>query len=109
MTHEHWFQLFLTLVTLIPATVLSFWAAVNQYRQTAPRLKVIVGPVFWANVTGEESAVEDWPGVVVLNESPFPLRVSSVGYEIGGKHYGFGRPVLENLKPPMTWPVEIAP
>jgi hypothetical protein len=109
MTPEHWFQLFLTCILAVPATVLSAWALFDQQRQTAPRLKVIVGPVFWANVTGEESAVDDWPGVVVLNESTFPLRVNGVGYKIGGKYCRFGRPVLENGKPPTTWPPEIAP
>jgi hypothetical protein len=109
MTPEHWFQLFLTCILAVPATVLSAWALIDQHRQTAPRLKVIVGPVFWANVTGEESAVDDWPGVVVLNESTFPLRVNGVGYKIGGKYCRFGRPVLENGKPPTTWPLEIAP
>ena len=74
-----------------------------------PRLKVIISPVFWNGVTGEQRLADDWPGIVVLNESTFPLRVSNVGYKIGGKYYGFGRPLTGNLKPPTTWPMEIEP
>jgi hypothetical protein len=109
MTPDHKFELIRTIVSIIPATVLSAWAVIHQRRQTAPRLKVIVSPVFHAGVTDEQWLADDWPGIVVLNESTFPLRVSSVGYKIGGKYYGFGRPVLGNLKPPATWPMEIAP
>jgi hypothetical protein len=109
MTPDHKFELIRTVISIIPATVLSAWAFIHQRRQTAPRLKVIVSPVFWSGVAGEQWLADDWPGIVVLNESTFPLRVSSVGYKIGKKYYEFGRPITGNLKPPTTWPMEIAP
>jgi hypothetical protein len=110
MTPDHKFELIRTVISIIPATVLSAWAFVHQRRQTATRLKVLVSPVFWGGVHGEEWLADDLPGIVVLNESTFPLRVSSIGFRIGRKHYPFGRPIAgRDLQPASEWPMEIAP
>jgi hypothetical protein len=110
MTPEHQFQLFLTCISVIPATLLSAWAVVHQYRQTAARLKVVVSPTFWNSMTNEQVMADDWPGIAVLNQSTFPLRVSNVGFRVGRKYFEFGKPLVgPYLKPAEEWPMEIAP
>ncbi|MFI5108716.1 MAG: hypothetical protein ACHP78_07715, partial [Terriglobales bacterium] len=110
MTPEHQFQLLITIVPVVPATLVSAWALVNQWRQTTPRLEVLVSPVLSRTVSGESVLVEDRYGMVVRNLSPFPLRVCNVGYRIGKKYYSFGRPVMNENSglTPGPWPYEIA-
>lgn len=110
MTPDHKFELIRTVVSIIPATVLSAWAFIHQRKQSATRLKVLISPVFWGGVKGEQWLADDLPGIVVLNESSFPLRVSSIGFRVGRNYYPFGRPVAgRDLQPAPEWPMEIAP
>ena len=111
LTPEHKFQLLITVLTVVPVTIVSAWALVNQLRQTTPRLQVLLSPIFRKTVTGEPLLGDDWPGVVVRNLSPFSLRICNVGFRIGRKHYSFGKPLLlkdSDLRP-ATWPYEVAP
>jgi hypothetical protein len=110
MTPEHQFQLFLTCILAVPATVLSAWALIDQHRQTATRLKVVVSPMFWNTLANAQIMADDWPGISVLNQSAFPLRVSNVGFRVGRKHFEFGKPLVgPRLEPAEEWPMEIAP
>ena len=109
MTAEHQFQLLLTIVIIVPATLVSTWALVNQLRQTRPKLEVLISPVLSETVSGEPVLVDDWYGVVVRNVSPFPLRICNIGFRIGKKYHSFGKPVInENSEfKPAPWPYEI--
>jgi hypothetical protein len=110
LTPDHKFELIRTAVSIIPATVLSAWAFIHQRRQTMARLKVVVSPMFWNSMTNEQVMADDWPGVAVLNQSTFPLKVSNVGFKVGRKHFEFGKPLVgPYLKPADEWPMEIAP
>ncbi len=111
MTPEHKFQLLITTVTVVPATIVAAWALINQLRQTKPRLEVVISPIMWSTVTGQPVLGDDWPGVVVRNQSFFPLRICNVGFCVGKKFYTFGKPLLNkdsDLKP-AAWPHEVAP
>jgi hypothetical protein len=110
MTSEHKFQLLITAITVVPVTIVSAWALISQLRQNKPRLEVLISPVFWNSATGEPILGQEWPGIVVRNQSPFPLRISNVGFRVGKKFYTFGKPLLNkdsDLKP-ATWPCEVA-
>jgi hypothetical protein len=112
MTPEHKFQLGIAVLTITPATILSLWALVNQRRQTTPRLKILPSPITMKSITGKTVFVDQWPGIVVLNHSPFPVRVCNVGYCIGRRHYTFGKPLLNEdsaLINEAPWPWEIEP
>lgn len=111
MTSEHQFQLLITIVIVVPATLVSAWALVNQLRQTRPKLEVLISPVFSRSASGEPVLTDDWYGVVVRNVSSFPLRICNIGYRIGKKYYSFGKPVINENSgfTPSPWPYEIAP
>ena len=112
MTSDHKFQLAITILTITPATILSWWALVNQRRQTKPRLQVLPSPITVKSITGESIVTDNWPGIVVRNLSPFSQRVCNVGYCIGKKFYTFGRPLLNRdsaLVNESPWPWEIEP
>jgi len=112
MTPDHKFELLRTVASVIPATVLSVWAFIHQRRQTLPRLEVLISPIRWATIDGKSVLGEDWPGLVVRNQSTFPLRVFNVGFRIGRKFYSFGRPAVGGdsaLTPAKQWPLELAP
>jgi hypothetical protein len=110
MTPDRKFELIRTAVSIIPATVLSAWAFVHQRRQTMARLKVVVSPMFWNTLTNAQVMADDWPGIAVLNQSTFPLKVSNVGFRVGRKYFEFGKPLVgPYLKPAEEWPMEIAP
>ena len=97
------------MVTVVPATLVSIWALINQRRQTTPNLRVVISPLFSTGVNGESVLADDWYGVVVRNLSPFPLRICNIGYHIGKKYYSFGKPVINPGKSEnSTWPYEIA-
>lgn len=110
MTPEHEFQLLITGITVIPATLIAAWALINQRRQTEPRLKVLPSPMMASTVTGKEVLVSpQWPGIVIRNESSFELRICNVGYCIGKKFYTFGRPLVfspDVESPPWPWVIE---
>ncbi len=92
--------------------MLSVWAFIHQRRQTLPRLEVLISPIWWATIDGKSVLGEDWPGLVVRNQSTFPLRVFNVGFRIGRKFYSFGRPAVGGdsaLTPAKQWPLELAP
>lgn len=109
MTPEHKFEFLRTGLSIVPATLLSAWALIHQRRQTMARLDVLFSPIFVATVDGKSVLVDDWPGVVVRNQSTFPLRVSNVGYRIGKKFFTFEKPVSGNFQEVEEWPVEVAP
>ncbi len=112
MTPEHKFQLFIALLAVVPATLLSWWALVSHRHRTTPRLQVLPSPIMMSDVTGKQVFVNEWPGIVVRNLSPFPQKVCNVGYRIGDKFFTFGRP-LSNVESTLVskapWPREIEP
>jgi hypothetical protein len=108
LTPDHKFDLFKTIVAIVPATIVSFWALINQRRQTEPRLEVVLSPVFWPTVDGKSGLGTDCPGIVVRNQSSFALRICNVGFRIGKKYFEFGRPLGSDLTE-SPWPYEIAP
>jgi hypothetical protein len=109
MTPEHEFELLKTAVSVVPATLLSWWALTNQRRQTQPRLEVLLSPIFNPTLDGKSVLSDDWPGVVVRNQSTFPLRVANVGFYIGKKFFTFDTPSDGQFKPREEWPAEVAP
>lgn len=111
MTPEHKFELLKTIIAVIPATIISIWALISQRRQVRPKLEVLLSPVFWSTIDGKSVLGDDWPGIVVRNQSTFPLRICNVGLKIGEKHYQFGKPRLnKNSQIQETeWPYEITP
>lgn len=93
----------------MPATIVSLWALIHQRRQIAPRLEVVLSPIFSPTLDGKSIlGKNDWPGIVVRNQSAFPLRICNVGFRIGKKYFEFGKPLDENFKE-SAWPYEIAP
>lgn len=111
MTPAHKFELFKTIATAVPATVISVWALISQRRQVTPRLEVVLSPILWRTIDGKRVMRDDWPGIVVRNQSAFPLRVCNIGLVIDKKHYQFGKPLFNKdseLKE-SEWPYEIAP
>jgi len=109
ITPEHKFELFKSIAAVVPATLVSVWALINQRRQTQPRLEVLLSPIFSPTIDGKSIlGKEDWPGILVRNQSSFPLRICNVGFRIGKKYFEFGRPLGGDLKE-STWPYEIAP
>jgi hypothetical protein len=111
MTPEHKWELVRTFVSIIPATALSAWALIHQRRQTKARLDVLISPIFSPTLDGQSLLNSDQlPGVIIRNQSPFPLRISNVGYRIGKRFYAFSAPPLaSDLKPMAVWPFELAP
>jgi hypothetical protein len=109
MTPDHKFELMRTALSIVPATLLSAWALIHQRRQTQARLDVLLSPIFVPTVDGKSILGEDWPGVVVRNQSGFSLRVSNVGYFIGEKFYTFDKPFGTNFNLVEEWPADVAP
>jgi hypothetical protein len=110
MTPEHKWELVRTILSIIPATALSAWALIHQRRQTKARLDVLISPIFTPTIDGESLLDPDQlPGVVIRNQSPFPLRISNVGYRISKRFYAFSAPLSSDLKPMAVWPFELAP
>lgn len=109
MTPDHEFQLLLAAITVVPATIVSAWALISQLRQTKPRLQVLTSPITTLTIEGKRVLTENWPGVVVRNFSPFPIRICNVGFTIGKKRfYQFGTPLNSKFEE-MSWPCEIEP
>src|SRR6266404_277971 len=108
LTPEHKFDLLKVAAGVVPASIISVWALVHHRRQTQPRLEVLLSPIFWATFEGKSILGDDWPGILVRNQSSFPLRICNVGLFIGKKFFEFGRPVGSDMKE-TTWPYEIAP
>jgi hypothetical protein len=109
MTQEHNFELLKTLAVAVPATIISVWALIHQRRQVNPRLEVVLSPIFSPTIDGKSILRrDDWPGIVVRNQSAFPLRICNVGFRIGKKYFEFGKPLAGNFKD-TVWPYEIAP
>jgi hypothetical protein len=109
LTPDHKFELFRTVVAAVPATIVSAWALIHQRRQITPRLEVVLSPVFWPTLNGKGILKKDnWPGIMVRNQSAFPLRICNVGFRIGKKYFEFGKPLDGNFKE-SAWPYEIAP
>ena len=67
ITPEHQFQLLITIITVIPATIVSAWALINQIRQTQSRLAVLTSPIQNKTIQGESILADEWPGIVVRN------------------------------------------
>ncbi|MBZ5503828.1 MAG: hypothetical protein LAN59_16595 [Acidobacteriia bacterium] len=111
MTPEHTFELLKTIAAVVPATVISVWALISQRRQVKPRLEVLLSPIFWKTIDGKPALGDDWPGIVVRNQSAFPLRVCNVGLKIDKKYYQFGKPLLnrDSQLQESEWPYEVAP
>jgi hypothetical protein len=111
MTPEHKFELLKTIVAVVPATIISVWALISQRRQVKPRLEVLLSPIFWRTIEGKPALGDDWPGIVVRNQSAFPLRVCNVGLKIDKKYYQFGKPLLnrDSQLHESQWPYEVAP
>jgi hypothetical protein len=109
ITPDHKFELLRTVVAAVPATIVSIWALIHQRRQITPRLEVVLSPVFWPTLDGMGILKkDDWPGIVVRNQSAFPLRICNVGFRIGKKYFEFGKPLDGNFKE-SEWPYVIAP
>lgn len=110
MTPEHEFELVTVLVPVIPATLLSIWALINQRRQTEPRLEVLPSPTMTEAVTGKHILMDELPGVAVRNLSSYPLRICNVGYRIGKKFYTFGKPHVNwKSTDDSLWPCVLEP
>jgi hypothetical protein len=111
MTPEHKWELVRTIISIIPATALSAWALIHQRRQTKARIDVLISPIFTPTIDGGSLLDADQlPGVVIRNQSPFPLRICNVGYRIGKKFYAFSAPPqASDLNPMADWPCELAP
>jgi len=109
MTPDHKFELLRTAISIIPATALSAWALIHQRRQTAARLDVLMSPIFSSTADGKSVLGNDWPGIVVRNQSAFSLRVCSIGYRVGEKFYSFEKPLNNSFAPVDEWPCEITP
>jgi hypothetical protein len=109
MTPDHKFELLKVVAVAVPATIISLWALIHNRRQAQPRLEVLLSPISWPTIDGKSIFRKDeWPGIVVRNQSSFPLRICNVGFRIGNKFFEFGRPLGLDLKE-TTWPYEIAP
>ena len=109
MTPEHKYDLLKTAAFAVPATIISLWAFIHHRKQTKPRLEVLLSPIYTPTIEGKSILRKDeWPGLLVRNQSSFPLRICNVGFRIGKKYFEFGRPLGGNLKE-STWPYEIAP
>ena len=109
ITPEHKFDLLKTVAAAVPAAIISLWAFIHHRRQTKPRLDVLLSPIFCTTIEGKSILTKgDWPGIVVRNQSSFPLRICNVGFQIGKKYFEFGRPLGGDFKE-STWPYEIAP
>jgi hypothetical protein len=104
---EHKFQLIITGIAVLPATVVSIWALINQLRQTATRIKVRPFQMQMDTLTGPVLS-DPWSGVEIRNLSGFPVYIRGVGFRIDGRLYGFGRP-LNHRDVEVKWPYELAP
>lgn len=109
MTPEHKFQLLLAGLSIIPATALSAWALIHQRRQTTASLDVLMSPIFSPTIDGKSILGNDWPGVVVRNQSTFSLRLCSIGYCVGKRFYSFEKPMNGSFALVNEWPFEITP
>jgi hypothetical protein len=111
LTPEHKFDLLKTVIAVVPATFISTWALISQRRQVRPKLEVLLSPIFWSTVSGQRVLGEELPGIVVRNQSAFPLRICNVGFKVGKKYFEFGKPLLSrNSQIEETeWPFEINP
>jgi hypothetical protein len=107
ITPDHKFELLKTAVIVVPAAVASLWA-LKQWRQTKPRLDVLLTLIHLPTLDGKSVLADEWPGIVARNQSSFPLRICNVGLCIGKKFFEFGRPLGSNLQE-TDWPYEIAP
>lgn len=105
MAPEHRFQLAITLIAVLPATIVSTWALINQLRQTRTKLTVHFSPMMMNTISGKEALIRELPGVLIRNFSPFPVRICSVGFRIEKEHFAFGRPV--GLTRQIEWPFEM--
>jgi|SRR5271155_135398 len=109
ITPEHEFELLRMVAAAVPATIVSVWALIHQRRQIKPRLEVLLSLIYVPTVDGKSILrKDDWPGIVVRNQSAFPLRICNVGFRIGKKYFEFGKPLGGDFKE-TTWPYEIAP
>jgi hypothetical protein len=109
ITPEHKYDLLKTAMFAVPATIISLWALMHHRRQTKPRLEVLLSLIYLPTVDGRSILRKDeWPGIVVRNQSSFPLRICNVGFCVGKKYFEFGRPLGGDFKE-TTWPYEIAP
>jgi hypothetical protein len=109
ITPEHKFDLLKTLVAVVPAAIISLWALFHHRRQTRPHLEVLLSPIFCSTIDGKSILTkDDWPGIVVRNQSSFPLRICNVGFCIGEKYFEFEKPLGGHFKE-SAWPYEIAP
>jgi hypothetical protein len=109
MTPEHKFELLKAIALAVVAMIIPLWALIHHRRQTKPRLEVLLSPIYLPTIEGKSILrKDDWPGIMVRNQSPFPLRICNVGFRIGKKYFEFGRPLGGDLKE-TTWPYEVAP
>ncbi len=109
ITPEHEFELLKAIAVAVVAMVVPLWALIHHRRQTKPRLEVLLSPIFCTTIDGKSILTkDDWPGILVRNQSSFPLRICNVGFRIGKKYFEFGKPLGGNLKE-SVWPYEIAP
>lgn len=108
LSPDHAFDLLKIAVAPALATLGSWWALRRQRRQAEPRLVVILSLVHLPTLDGKSVLADEWPGILVRNQSPFPLRICNVGLRVGDKFFEFGRPLGEDLRE-TAWPYEIAP
>jgi hypothetical protein len=109
MTPEHKFELFKAIAVAVVAMIVPLWALIHHRRQTKARLDVLLSPIFCTTIDGKSILTkDDWPGIMVRNQSSFPLRICNVGFRIGKKYFEFGRPLDGSFKE-SAWPYEIAP
>jgi len=66
-----------------------------------------MSPIFSPTVDGKSVLGDDWPGIVVVNQSAFSLRVCSIGYRVGKKFYSFEKPLNSSFASVKDWPFEI--
>jgi hypothetical protein len=107
LTPEHQFDLLKTAVVVIPATIISLRVLRHQRRQTRPQLDVVICPIFVPAADGSSVLADEWPGILVRNQSSFPLRICNVGFRIGKNFFEFGRSLESDLTE-TPWPYEIA-
>jgi hypothetical protein len=108
MSPDHKFDLMKSILIAVPALVISLLVFLYNRRQTKPRLDVLISPVFVPTVDDKSVLADEWPGIVVRNQSAFPLRICNVGFCVGKKFFEFGRPLGADLSE-TSWPYEIAP
>jgi hypothetical protein len=108
LSPDHAFDLLKIALAAVLGALVSLWGLRRQRRQNEPRLEVVLSPIFLATLDGKSVPADDWPGILVRNQSPFPLRICNIGFRVGDKLFEFGIPLGADLRE-TAWPYEIAP